>query len=318
MMGKSAPDFLCWLCTQPTSHVDELVGDDPESVLPDDVGRPHSVRPSPPSQRERVSDCVPYKSADSRQMWTTGPTSNLQRQFGFDDPVCYLASMRDLDVRRVLRGRLNACYGTDPTTIVVEELGLRGGTVRADLAVVNGYFKGFEIKSDSDTLKRLERQSDIYSKVFDTMTLVVGERHLTEAKGIIPKWWGIDVAISGAPDNTVRLEPMRSESLNSDVDALDLVQLLWREEVLEILGRVAPFHKLASKPRRFLWQTLAACITLTEMRDFVREYLKRRTRWRFDEGQLPSDGTSQPCATSSDSRCQRVHSRNRRYIHRPN
>ena len=47
--------------------------------------------------------------------------------------------MRDADVRRVLLDRLNALYGTDPTTIVVKELGLQRGSVRADVAVVNRY-----------------------------------------------------------------------------------------------------------------------------------------------------------------------------------
>src|SRR5271167_2622698 len=31
MMGRSAPNFLCWLRDQPTSHVNEVVGDDPQS-----------------------------------------------------------------------------------------------------------------------------------------------------------------------------------------------------------------------------------------------------------------------------------------------
>src|SRR5271157_5568672 len=30
MMERSGPDFLCWLRDQPTSHVNEVVGDDPE------------------------------------------------------------------------------------------------------------------------------------------------------------------------------------------------------------------------------------------------------------------------------------------------
>jgi len=225
--------------------------------------------------------------------------------------------MRDLDVRRVLRGRLNACYATDPTTIVVEELGLRGGTVRADLAVINGHFKGYEIKSDSDTLRRLTRQSDIYSKVFDTMTLVVGERHLTQAVAIIPDWWGIDVAFSEGSEDVVQLAEVRSEKLNRGVEAFDLVQLLWREEVLEVLHRVAPSSCLARKPRRILWQTLTACITLGELQDLVRGYLKRRAHWRVAGGQLPNDATYQPCATLLDSRFPHVRSRNRRYTHRP-
>src|SRR5271157_572594 len=38
MMERSAPDFLCWLRDQPTSHVDEVIGDDPQPHP-----SPHSV-----------------------------------------------------------------------------------------------------------------------------------------------------------------------------------------------------------------------------------------------------------------------------------
>jgi pseudouridine-5'-phosphate glycosidase len=102
--------------------------------------------------------------------------------------------MRDGEVRQVLRERLNAIYGAEPTTIIVEELGLRCGAVRADLAVVNGRLKGYEIKSERDTLTRLARQCEVYSKVFDTVTIVVAERHLHGAVDVVPEWWGIDIA----------------------------------------------------------------------------------------------------------------------------
>ena len=83
--------------------------------------------------------------------------------------------------------------------------------------VVNGSLKGFEIKSDRDTLKRLGRQSEIYSKVFDTITLVTSECHLTPALDLIPAWWGIEIAFMDGADEAPRLETWRAELENADV-----------------------------------------------------------------------------------------------------
>jgi hypothetical protein len=226
--------------------------------------------------------------------------------------------MRDPDVRRVLLDRLNDFYEADPTTIVVEELGLRRGTVRADVAVVNGCLKGYEIKSDRDTLRRLARQSEVYGKVFDTVTLLVGESHIHEAEGAVPSWWGIEVARSGESSSGVYLAPFRSECPNPGIEPLDIVQLLWRDEVLSILSRVNSSHNLANKSRKYLWEALVDLLPLEQLKDVVRETLKSRTRWRAVGEQTPGDEMSQPSAKSSDCLFQQTRSRSRRYIHRPN
>ncbi len=78
--------------------------------------------------------------------------------------------MRDQDIRDSLRQELVAAYGSDSSTLIVEELGICCGMARVDVAVVNGELKGFEIKSEKDTLGRLPAQSGMYGKVFDTMS----------------------------------------------------------------------------------------------------------------------------------------------------
>jgi len=65
--------------------------------------------------------------------------------------------------------------------------------------VVNGKLHGYEIKSDADTLKRLPAQAEVYSAVFDLVTIVVGEHHLDTVRAIVPEWWGIVKAASGNP-----------------------------------------------------------------------------------------------------------------------
>ena len=80
---------------------------------------------------------------------TVGPLPSPLWQYG----RAIVIYMRDADVRLVLKHALVARYG-ETDTIIVEELGLCRGSVRADIAVINGLMKGFEIKSDRDTLQR--------------------------------------------------------------------------------------------------------------------------------------------------------------------
>ena len=186
--------------------------------------------------------------------------------------------MRDRDVRRVLLNRLAATYAADEDALLLEELGLCGGSVRADIAVVNGSLKGYEIKSDRDTLTRLREQASIYSQVFDTVTLVVAARHLSAAESMIPPWWGIE-AVSN--DSTaVKLETVREEVSNPSVDCVSLAKLLWRDEILSILDRLNGPKALRRRPRRVLWEHLATALSLTDLKDAVRQSLKNRTGWQ--------------------------------------
>src|SRR6185312_2727790 len=100
----------------------------------------------------------------------------------------YPRRMRDSDVRKATLAMLAALHEGDNTTRIVEEMGVWSGAVRVDIAVINGKLWGYELKSDSDTLERLPRQAEIYGKVFDRMTLIVGNRHADRAFKVVPRW----------------------------------------------------------------------------------------------------------------------------------
>src|SRR5439155_10222560 len=93
--------------------------------------------------------------------------------------------LRDRDVRQALHRKVLRDHHGDANTLVLDELGLRHGACRVDIAVVNGYLHGYEIKSDSDTLDRLPAQVAVYNLVLDRATLVVGERHLQKAQPLL-------------------------------------------------------------------------------------------------------------------------------------
>ena len=62
---------------------------------------------------------------------------------------------------------------------------------RADFLVINGHTKCFEIKSQIDTLYRLEKQTKDYGDVFEFNTAVIDKKHLKAVSLLIPEYYGI-------------------------------------------------------------------------------------------------------------------------------
>lgn len=204
--------------------------------------------------------------------------------------------MRDREIRLALHELLLAEHRNDRNTLVLDELGLCQGAVRADVAVVNGSLAGFEIKSDRDTLERLPRQVEIYERVFDYVTLIVGKKHATGISKKIPSYWGI-VVVSGSAAG-LSLKTRRTAKRNKKVDPYAVARLLWREEALEMLARHELDKGLRSKPRRELWQALATGLATEELSDEVRKTLRARADWRSDQPRSQCGDSSQSFAKS--------------------
>lgn len=187
--------------------------------------------------------------------------------------------MNDAQLRAAVRDRLMRRYGGRPDTLLVEELGLRHGTSRVDLALVNGRLEGFELKSDKDRLTRLARQANVYGGVLDRVTLIAGQRHVANAFDLIPAWWGV-VSATRTKGDALRLILVRPAQENPRVDPLALAKLLWREEALGALERRGAAAGLLSARRAVLYERLSAMLTLTELKELVRSTLRSRTAWR--------------------------------------
>lgn len=186
--------------------------------------------------------------------------------------------LKDKDVRSTLLAEIDDEYKNVPDTIVINELGLLQGLCRVDVAVLNGIIHGYEIKSDADTLERLPSQVVLYSRVLDKITLVVGEKHLENALDIIPKWWG--VKIFSKNKNITVLNNYREEKENCNVDVNSVVELLWRQEVIELLIAKNIDSKILKRPKDELYKLLVEQYSLQEIKNITRTILKNRTGWR--------------------------------------
>lgn len=184
------------------------------------------------------------------------------------------ALLSDTDIRPALKAHLLALHMHDAGSVLLDELGICRGQVRIDLAVVNGLLHGFEIKSDRDSLRRLAGQADIYSKVFDRTTLVVGERHLDEALKIIPLWWGVWRVESTCQGPQFKVA--RRGTRNANLDARVLVELLWLDEAVTLLAQHGVARGIKGKPRRIVWDRICEQLCTKEIAMAVREHLKAR------------------------------------------
>ena len=200
--------------------------------------------------------------------------------------TCSCKKMNDLQIRTSFHK-----HHCNSSTLVVNELGLQHGRCRADIAVINGILIGYEIKSDVDSLRRLNDQIDSYNAVFNRVSAIVAECHLSEAVAILPEWWGVISVLEGQ-------RGARRSKQNTHVDDYAVAQLLWRNEAQEILTNLGIRGKQLREKRANLYSFIISKLDSSELRRTIRQYLMQRTNWRRPALLSPSDGLFQPSATS--------------------
>lgn len=139
--------------------------------------------------------------------------------------------LTDWDVRATLSDALRRHYRRS-NTLILHEMAVQGGTARMDVAVLNGHFEGYEIKSDFDSLRRLPRQIERYSLVFDRLSIVTTDRHLEALDHVLPAWCGLLVASLNR--RKVLLHSARPPAQNPDVDICEVLRLLRFEEAKSV------------------------------------------------------------------------------------
>jgi hypothetical protein len=180
--------------------------------------------------------------------------------------------MREAEIKRVLTRHL---VGNTPRTpgVFIEELQINGGEVRADLVHLLDDIHCYEIKSDTDTLRRLVGQGSRYSRAFDRITLVVAERHLVKALPLLPRWWGV-LVITESEDNPFK--QVREAKSHRQHRPEVIASLLKRDEALHVLEELGASKGWKSKSLYLIQDYLAQLLPLGELRRYVRDSLARR------------------------------------------
>ena len=115
----------------------------------------------------------------------------------------------------------------------------RVGRCKADLAILNGTATAYEIKSERDSLTRLERQIEAYRNVFAKVYVIAGENHLDAIFESAPSDVGILKLTERYSISTLREALEKPQRTKSEV-IFDSIQLYEAKKILALNGIQVP------------------------------------------------------------------------------
>lgn len=180
--------------------------------------------------------------------------------------------MKDSEIRTLIKRKL-AKRKSFRDELFVEEAPIMNGSVRADVVYCGARLECFEIKSKSDTLKRLVHQGGQYQKSFERITLVCATKHVLPAQEIIPDFWGI-----WEVDDQGSLHILRQASANPNVNIVGVVDLMENVEsrdYLKSIGQAAGLSKLCHED---MCQRINALCSLKDVITWAKKTLPNRQR----------------------------------------
>ncbi|WP_168189770.1 sce7726 family protein [Herbaspirillum sp. VT-16-41] len=166
--------------------------------------------------------------------------------------------------------------------VLINEMSVGNAERRADIVIANGHLEAFEIKSDLDSLKRLDGQLAVYLKRFDKVTLVLSSKFIDYALENTPSQVGIWEAEELRSDS-VQLKIRRPGKIKEISDKKLLCDFLLKSELTLLLKNKVEFN-LGSYSRSEL-TTLALDNSLASLRRFTIQSIKNRYRTTFQNFQ---------------------------------
>lgn len=186
--------------------------------------------------------------------------------------------LSERDIKQAVLDRLSL-KAIAEDAVIISEMVIGKADRRADLVVANGHLQAVEIKSDLDSLRRLEGQLTVYLSRFDKLTLVVSRKFVEQALEHSPDRvavWEATKSRSGATRLVIRrpgrIEPVKDKAL--------LCDFLLKSELVRIARLTDASPKLADLPRDALVARIAS-LPLTVVRQHVLTNVKDRYRETF-------------------------------------
>ena len=121
----------------------------------------------------------------------------------------------------------------------------RVGECKAGLAILNGTATGYEVKSERDSLSRLERQVNAYVTVFAKVYVIAADDHIESVARVVPSC--VDVLIRIA---AIRFPLFRKPLTNQNVPLRQLSSTLFGPKKLDDLASAR--HRSSDRTQRHL------------------------------------------------------------------
>lgn len=153
---------------------------------------------------------------------------------------------------------------------VLQELHVHNGKAIADVVTLHSEAHCYEIKGATDRIERVAVQGAYYNAAFRRITLVTTECKLRRALRLVPRFWGIIVAITDGI--VVRFRYVRAAKLNPHFEKQWAAMTLWKSEMLGLVTAVGAERK----PRRLLAQLIAETRRELELSKTICDVLSSR------------------------------------------
>jgi hypothetical protein len=153
---------------------------------------------------------------------------DVLKKGGLRDEYIYKAAL----THRVLLGKHNlktACMLTE----------FRAGECKADVSILNGTTTVFEIKSERDSLSRLEHQVANYKRVFASVVVIVGENHVGSVLRATSKDVGV-LSLSRRYQISTEREPVVCAGRICPATVFDSLRMSEAKSILTDAGRAVP------------------------------------------------------------------------------
>lgn len=186
---------------------------------------------------------------------------DVLKQVGLRDEYIYKAAL----THRVLLGKHNlktACMLTE----------FRAGECKADVSILNGTTTVFEIKSERDSLTRLERQIQNYKRVFASVVVIVGENHVSSVLRATSADVGV-LSLSRRYQISTKREPIVCADRICPATVFDSLRIAEAKSILQSVGRTVP--ELPNTQMHAALRAMFATLDPEAVHDGMLETLKR-------------------------------------------
>lgn len=148
---------------------------------------------------------------------------SVLKKSGLRDEYIYRAAVTN----KILLGR----HSLNTASMLTE---FRAGGSKADLVILNGTATVYEIKSERDSLSRLERQLFDYRKVFASVNVISSESHIGSVLEMVPE----DVGVMCLSDRFTIKTIRESKILPNRICPVTLFESLRSSEAMAVLERL--------------------------------------------------------------------------------
>ncbi|MFG1594207.1 sce7726 family protein [Halobacteriovorax sp. CON-3] len=154
----------------------------------------------------------------------------------------------EADLKAVILNRLKQKGLINKRSIIMNELTIGKFARRVDLAIlINDKLIAFEIKSEADSLRRLESQVNTYLNYFDKVVVVSDSKFFPRIMSLIPDDVGLWEIESG------RVKVKRRGRLNAKIDNKRLIDFIDVVELRKLSSKLKVTHE---RKRRSLEEAL--------------------------------------------------------------